>query len=906
MELAKVVGPGFDSWFLERLRLQEIDSLTKVQQLAVADGVCERASMVVCAPTSSGKTLVGELALLAAVRDGAKVLYLVSHKALADQKYDDFQERYGEAGRDPIARIALATGDRDDGDPDANVLVTTYEKAIALVMSGALDSTSVTIVADELQILGEDKRGPEIEVLCAGIRQRGPRQFVALTATVSNGEDLAGWLNCKLVHTSHRDVDLIQEIWADNKIYSVKFGQEGGQTAASQVPLPRTTLEAVDKLRKDGRGPILVFTETRRDAMKLAADYSARRSKTAKGYKFSEQLDLFSEATEFSARLKSSTETNVAFHTADLTASERAVVEQGLIDGHFDVCFATPTLAAGVNFPFRTVLFDRVRRKYIPPADMPLGTYRNMSGRAGRLGMHDQGFSVIIPRDNLELRHANKLIGPDNEPLVSKLASLSVRKIVLQLISCESATDAASTKDFLQNTLFWYQVQDRNPVKLEGLIIKIDEAIAWLITAEMIEYREEKLCATKFGKVVAQTGLLPSSAAHFAKILSSNADGLDSDFDAYEVGLLLAVCASDEFDSEIGQRFLPYAAKDVSSDNSYELLAQSKRMQLVTGALERNIAHCVYALHLFICGEAERRISAFSGIPSGQLHRFSQEIAWMLRGIKHIAAVPSLAVSQKVMNQVAIFTRRVELGVPMELVDLLDVAQKAKVPGFGRQRALALRKAGFSAPEQIVSADFAALEKVLANTERTKRLLTAIEQSENDPVKRAYKLHSKFANGLGLGQLIGDLYEKIGNDYEVPVEKILRLETAWEVIKLDDGVRQGVPDFMISLNGRSAVLECKTTVKKPPMINKEEAFAVQHKATDIENVHKITLGKPAFDTFSESKACGSVEITLLRHSDFVEAMLLLRSGSVNAAKVFEWMVEPGVAELERLGRLPTT
>jgi helicase len=904
MELDKVVGPGFDSWFLERLRLQKIGSLTKVQQLAVGDGICERASMVVCAPTSSGKTLVGEIAMLSAIRGQSRTLYLVSHKALADQKYDDFLYRYGPNGRDPIATVGLSTGDREEGDIEAQILVATYEKAMALVMTGSLDVSNTTIVADELQILGEGGRGPGVEVLCAAIRQRGPKQFVALTATVSNGNDIAGWLDCKLVHTTHRDVDLIQEIWMNNQIYSIKYGQDVGVTAKFNGTLPTTTLAAVEHLLQQKRGPVLVFTETRNDAMSLAEAYSAKRAKTAGGYKFAEQFDLFSEATEFSDKLKASTETNTAFHTADLTPSERSVVEQGLIDGSFDVCFATPTLAAGVNFPFQSVIFDRVRRRYIPPANLPLGNYRNMSGRAGRLGMHNEGYSVIIPRDNIEHQHANVLVGAENEPLYSQLMSLSVRKIVLILIASSNADDPSSIRNFLENSLYWYQIRDKNPKKLDELIAKIDEAIVWLHDHGMLVRNQEKFLATDLGAATARSGLLPSSAFQFAELLRRKATELEGDFEEYEVALLHAICISDEFNEDIGQRFFPPVARNVSSDNAIACLTGSKQLDPIDIRSQKQaVIHGVYALYLFMSGEIERRISASSGLPSGQLHRFADDVSWMLDGIHRIAAVPSVQCSQKIMNQLRIMAKRVALGVPMELIDVVKIAHRAKVPGFGRQRALSLLRAKLASTEAILAADREQLEKLLSNKERTDKLLVAIEQADGNPYERAQRLHIRAGRKLGIEALVADSYGKIGNDYEDQIEQLLRLETSWEVLKLDDGKRQGVPDFMLTFEGRSLVLECKTCTKKPPTINKEEAFAVQHKAADIANVHKLTLGKPGFDTFSESKACGSSEITLLRHADFVEAILLLKSGAVTPKLVFDWLLAPGVSEIERLGKL---
>jgi helicase len=94
--------------------------------------------MIVSAPTSSGKTLVGEIAILTALRNGERAIYLVSHKALADQKYLDFVSRFGELASEPIASVGLNTGDRAEGDVDAQLMVATYEKALGLTLTGQL------------------------------------------------------------------------------------------------------------------------------------------------------------------------------------------------------------------------------------------------------------------------------------------------------------------------------------------------------------------------------------------------------------------------------------------------------------------------------------------------------------------------------------------------------------------------------------------------------------------------------------------------------------------------------------------------------------------------------------------------------------------------------------------------
>jgi helicase len=891
-----------DTWLTELLALQGIKKLTSVQRDALSAGIANGQSMVVCAPTSSGKTLIGEIAAIAGTRVGCTALYLVSHKALADQKFDEFTRKYGNKSERPIARVGVSTGDRDDGDADPQILIATYEKALSLVMSNAISVGNTVVVADELQLIGVEKRGPDVEILCAALRRKKPKQFVALTATVENGDDLSGWLECKLVQSNVRDVDLLQEIWADDQVYTVRFGLDEGNISKHKGRLPSTTLEAVDLLLQQNRGPIIVFTETRRDAMDLAQSFSSNRSKTPSGFNFSNLLTLFSEATEFTDRLRSTAETKVIFHTADLTPSERLVVEQGLVTCDFDVCFATPTLAAGVNFPFQTVVFDRLLRRYIQPKKLPLGDYRNMSGRAGRLGMHDKGYAILIPRDQDELAYANALVLPENETLVSRLAVMSVRRIVLVLISSKSADSRESLRAFFEQTLFWYQVRDRNPTRLDELVIKVNDAIGWLVEHQMLNMTGEVVAATEFGVAVSKTGLLPSTAYQFAELLKQEWQNLEKQFEEYELPLIHAAVCSDEFNPDIGQRFLPPVDRSVGYAET--------RNTLYAAPLFFNMNDCepvenqsAFAVFLFISGEAERKIGARSGIPSGQVHRFSNEIAWVLDGFHRIAGVSTIGCSQRVMNQVGVLARRVRLGVPTEVVDLIRTAHAARVPGFGRQSALTLLRAKLGDRDAVLGADRAQLEKLLKVKERVDKLIEAIQHESPNQFEKSKRLHLRIAELLGIGSQVKDAYDLMGVDYERPIQDLLSMDPELKVTLLDDGKRQGVPDMMIEYKNRAAVIECKTTTKRPPTISKDEAFSVLVKATDIKDVHRITIGKPGFDTFAESKACGSSEITLINHSTFIEAILLRRKGLISLDALFNWFLEPGVAESDRLGVL---
>jgi helicase len=146
----------------------------------------------------------------------------------------------------------------------------------------------------------------------------------------------------------------------------------------------------------------------------------------------------------------------------------------------------------------------------------------------------------------------------------------------------------------------------------------------------------------------------------------------------------------------------------------------------------------------------------------------------------------------------------------------------------------------------------------------------------------------------------------LGTDYEAAVADLLRVEVAWAVTILDDGTRPNVPDLLIELGSQQILLECKTCTKSPPLIKKEEAWAVLQKAADFDpTMRRVTLGKPAFDETSKKKAAASKDITLVEHSVFMEGLLRVHGGTISAPDFMAWLSSPGVAELERLGGSPT-
>ena len=276
---------------------------------------------------------------------------------------------------------------------------------------------------------------------------------------------------------------------------------------------------------------------------------------------------------------------------------------------------------------------------------------------------------------------------------------------------------------------------------------------------------------------------------------------------------------------------------------------------------------------------AERQIRFQTNIPSGGVHRLAVDISWVLDGLQRIASSTDIKCPQTLTNQISMLARRVRWGAPPEVLDIIRVAQKSGVPGFGRQRAMALLAQGLTTFDQILTTAKDTLLSILRNERRTREFLDAMSNSLGFRTDRFEKVHMAVAAKLGLSEVVDQCNKALGVEYEKAIAKLLEAEARWIIAVLDDGKQQNVPDLHIRLGDRSILLECKTTTKNPPFIKKDEAFAVLQKAVDFEkSFRRVTLGKPAFDEHSKKKVQGASDVALVEHSVFMEGVLRVLAG----------------------------
>lgn len=897
MQLDDAAKFGLRKEVLNQLRKLGIKQFTTVQQAAFESGLCQGKSLVIAAPTSTGKTMIAEIAAIEGAISGIKTIYLVTHKALAEEKYDYFKRNYDSA-QGKWFDVSIATGDRNEGDWNNGILVATYEKYLALLSTS--DNFSLRgklVVADEIQILSDSTRGADIEILCAIIRESSPRQIIALSATVPNAKQIAEWLKCSPVKIEYRDIPLRQEIWDDNKRYYSQYGTWEVLEDDNNKIVAGDTLTATKNLLKAGLGPILVFTMTRPKAARLAEEFAESRRQDTKSYKIAEQLELFSEPTDTSGILKIVSEKRVAFHSSDLSFSERSVIENVLRNKELDVVFSTPTLAAGVNFPIKTVLFDSFARTWVAEDHwLPKGEYVNMSGRAGRLGLDEKGYAILMPHNRIERIKANDYISSGMDPLQSVLLNRSMRKSVLHLISIRICKTETEINKFYSNTFWWHQTEERNSKLLEKVAPRISESLEWLNENGLIQRNKSNYNPTQLGKTISSTGLLPSTGIFlFSMIRKNEAAFLD---DGFELPLLHAVLCSDEFDEEHGSRFLPFPGRGGPEAAAKEAIDScSWFVNPLEMKLYDRVMNAAFAVFLWSRGESEATLrETVRPISYGQLHVLALDVAWVLDGLNRISVCSGITSEYSIPAKINLLAQTSRFGVARDALDVFKSASYYQVPGFGRQRAMALARAGLSQPNVLLHSKINSIAKIVQGKDRAEKLIDAVAQyfsTGSDRWKVRHLARSKERDLIALS------YEALGHEYEDVIEQIVS-QIGWKIKKLDSGKRQGVPDFAVQESGKLILVECKTKQKDDAVISTNDAFDVLTKGADIKTDHNVTIGKPDFDSFSKTKAAGSPHITLVPHHCFIEGYLRWKEGKIKAENLFSWLIAPGVASVENL------
>jgi ATP-dependent RNA helicase HelY len=484
---AFVAGLGFE---LDRFQREAMDAIDA------------GASVVVSAPTGSGKTVVAEYAVAVAMAQGSKAFYTTPLKALSNQKYGELVRRYG-----PL-EVGLLTGDNAIN-PQAPIVVMTTEVLRNMIYSSsdALDGLRY-VVLDEVHYLQNAYRGPVWEEVI--VHAPPGVDLVCLSATVSNADELAGWIRTVRGETvavveERRPVDLTDLYLVGDRAserpvllptllddrpnpeaaaLEAGRGRNGDTRRRSRGRLytPRRA-EIVDLLEERGMLPAIAFIFSRKacDEAVASCRRESRRLTTAE-----ERRHIRAIVDDHLAGLSSDDlqllgygdwlaglEAGFAAHHAGLVPPFKEAVEECFAAGLVKVVFATETLSLGINMPARSVVIEKLtkftgeRHELLTP-----GEYAQLTGRAGRRGIDEAGYAIVCWSPWVSFEQVAGLAGSRSYPLTS-----SFRPTYNMAVNLVRRYPAEVAHHLLNLSFAQYQT-DGDVVRMEAQLERTSRALA--------------------------------------------------------------------------------------------------------------------------------------------------------------------------------------------------------------------------------------------------------------------------------------------------------------------------------------------------------------------------------------------------------------------------------------------
>jgi helicase len=722
MRMRELVGYKVPNAVVELWEAGEGDTLLPLQELAVRrHGLFGEGNLLVQAPTSSGKTFIGEMAAIQTALRGKKVVYLAPLKALAEEKYRDFHAKYSDYG----LKVVISTRDHREHDRlleegRFSVAVMVYEKLAQLLVRKPERLAEVDLViADELELLSDPERGAMTELLLARLLHGG-RRIIGLSAVIGHPDRLAKWMRAQLVFYERRPIELRYGVLHEGVFRYRTYndygqGQERLADADSESPWEIVTQNLAEFV---GRGEsCLVFVkakhESRRGASLLAARINLPDATQA-----IEALNAL-EPTRSRDALIRTLSSGIAFHNADLSPEERRIVEQAFRCGEALAMVSTGTLAVGLNLPAQNVFISPEKWRYDERLDIPWKTpvlhheYENMGGRAGRYGAGCEfGRSILIASSPFDLETLwRRYIDGEREPIEPRLAHAPLDTHVLRMVASRDCRTVEAVTLFLESTLtgkwIWNEHYTRDEISF-----RVRTAVNRCIELEMM--REDgagQLIPTGLGLAVSGKGISIETARQLVSWIqaSNRRDWHPIDFIIAAAmmpdGRLLQVMLTSREYEQGGYLDL---LKRATSDLDIDPITPMNRLRhaSVTPFFDevRAIKGALF-LDAWINETSIQDIEEEYHTMAGQVLAAANQISWLVDAASAVAA--TVGASSKLIEQLDTLSARLQYGV---YDDLLPLA-RLEAEGLTRSTLLWLRGEGVADPAVLAMCPQAVLEE---------------------------------------------------------------------------------------------------------------------------------------------------------------------------------------------------
>jgi len=682
----KINDLPLDSNAIAFLKSQNFVELYPPQEDAVNAGIIDGKSVLVSIPTASGKTLIAMLSILSHIsKHKTKVVYLSPLRALASEKFEEFK-KLEKLNLDRKIKVAISTGDSDSTDnklDNADVIILTNETMDAnMVYQRDWVYEIGLVVSDEIHLIGDPTRGPTLEMILTRLRTgflgKIPPKIIGLSATISNSNELADWLDSELVKSEWRPVPLIEAVYSNHTIMTSQDSEysEGnldekreGRHAKPAIGLGLETVE--------NGGQCLIFAMTRKSSVATAVEAGIDIVKTlVENQKI--ELEKISkkilpkdneDETKLIKKLADTVKNGTAFHHAGLDQRCRSIIETEFRNGNIKLLTATPTLAAGVNLPARRVVIPSVQRYTENGLEkISILEYKQMCGRAGRPQYDDEGESILIARGN-PYDYIDHYVDGVPEALKSQILEEdgSLRIHLLSFIKTSSVFDPVSKEkinEFFTHTFGGYQINDK-----DDLEEKVSEQLLELKKYGMIS-GEDSFKPTKFGEKVFWLRLDPKTAFKITDYIEHFNPGVKHTF-----GVLHMITNLPEFYPRV-----PYEMENIIIQNEHEKLYTHQKWQgfenVNNPESEKDCFKSLLILHHWIDAMSFSDMSKNFDAEPGDIFYIQQNANQLVYAFREIARFWK---NQILVDELDIIRKRIRYGVPEKYLELVEIKNVGRV-----------------------------------------------------------------------------------------------------------------------------------------------------------------------------------------------------------------------------------
>jgi len=443
-----------------------------------------RTDCLVVAPTGAGKTWIAEQAIMSVFSRGGRCWYASPLKALTNAKWVEFGLQF------ETRNVGILTGDTKEN-TDAPIIVGTTEilrNQLYDVMHRGDDLNCDLVILDEAHFLGDADRGVVWEEVMIYLPVR--INILLLSATIGNGDEIAQWLStirekeCVVVKEEKRPVPLYPLFihpsgrlmpYLEKKRLFRKISDflDEKQNRRPYRGKPPHFGEIIRILRKFHLLPAIFFLKSRSEcdaALKTCGRLTDFGQDDSFHYTLEELISRFPYLNSHK-QLHYLTDSRVASHHAGQLPSWKFLIETMMKRGHLQAIFATSTVAAGVNFPARTIVLfnsDLFNGREFEPLT---GTeFHQMTGRAGRRGQDNIGFMLVVPGRFMDILHIRRLLFKRPEDIMSQIKNDF--SMVLNLLLSQTPEDV---RNIFENSLAMYQ----HTYRKKGECAQTDSSDLW-------------------------------------------------------------------------------------------------------------------------------------------------------------------------------------------------------------------------------------------------------------------------------------------------------------------------------------------------------------------------------------------------------------------------------------------